>query len=101
MSLLEYAVREDLNKHVTRVSGVIDPIKLIITNYPEDLVEEMETINNPEDETMGSRKLKFLERYGLRETTLWKMLQKYFRLTPGSEVRLKVLILSSARVAKR
>jgi glutaminyl-tRNA synthetase len=90
MSLLEYAVREDLNKHVTRVSGVIDPIKLIITNYPEDLVEEMETINNPEDETMGSRKLKFAREVWIeRDDFMEDAPKKYFRLTPGSEVRLK------------
>ena len=58
VSLLEHAVREDLNAHVTRVSGVIDPIKLIITNYPEGKVEEMYTVNNPEDESMGSRNQK-------------------------------------------
>ena len=58
-SLLEHAVREDLNAHTMRVSGVIDPIKLIITNYPENQVEEMEAINNPEDESMGSRMIKF------------------------------------------
>ena len=90
MSLLEFAVREDLNKHVTRVSGVIDPIKLIITNYPEDLVEEMETINNPEDETMGSRKLKFSHELWIeRDDFMEDAPKKYFRLTPGSEVRLK------------
>ncbi|HHX31686.1 MAG TPA: glutamine--tRNA ligase, partial [Bacteroidales bacterium] len=90
MSLLEHAVREDLNKHVTRVSGVIDPIKLIITNYPQDLVEEMETVNNPEDETTGSRKLKFSRELWIeRDDFLEDAPKKYFRLTPGGEVRLK------------
>ena len=90
MSLLEYAVREDLNKHVTRVSGVIDPIKLIITNYPEDMVEEMETINNPEDESMGSRILKFTREVWIeRDDFMEDAPKKYFRLTPGKEVRLK------------
>ncbi len=90
MSLLEYAVREDLNKKVTRVSGVIDPVKLIITNYPEDMVEEMDTINNPEDETMGSRKLKFTRELWIeRDDFMEDAPKKYFRLTPGSEVRLK------------
>jgi len=90
MSLLEHAVREDLNKKVTRVSGVIDPIKLIITNYPEGMVEEMDTINNPEDETMGSRILKFSREVWIeRDDFMEDAPKKYFRLTPGSEVRLK------------
>lgn len=90
ISLLEFAVREDLNAHVTRVSGVIDPIKLIITNYPEGKVEEMSTINNPEDESMGSRNLKFSRELWIeREDFMEDAPKKYFRLTPGSEVRLK------------
>ena len=89
-SLLEYSVREDLNKHTARVSGVIDPIKLIITNYPEDKVEEMETINNPEDESMGSRKVKFSRELWIeRDDFMEDAPRKYFRLTPGKEVRLK------------
>lgn len=89
-SLLEYAVREDLNKRTARVSGVIDPIKLIITNYPENKVEEMETINNPEDESMGSRKLKFTRELWIeRDDFMEDAPRKYFRLTPGKEVRLK------------
>lgn len=89
-SLLEYAVREDLNKRTARVSGVIDPIKLIITNYPEERVEEMETINNPEDESMGSRKLKFSRELWIeRDDFMEDAPKKYFRLTPGNEVRLK------------
>ncbi len=59
VSLLEFAVREDLNKKAVRVSGVIDPVKLILTNYPEGQTEEMEAVNNPEDESMGSRRVKF------------------------------------------
>ena len=90
MSLLEYAVREDLNKKVSRVSGVIDPIKLIITNYPEDKIEEMKTINNPEDESMGSRMLKFTRELWIeRDDFMEDAPRKYFRLTPGKEVRLK------------
>lgn len=89
-SLLEHAVREDLNKRTARVSGVIDPIKLIITNYPEDKVEEMETINNPEDESMGTRKLKFTRELWIeRDDFMEDAPRKYFRLTPGKEVRLK------------
>lgn len=89
-SLLEHAIREDLNKHTARVSGVIDPIKLVITNYPEDKVEEMETINNPEDPSMGSRKVKFSRELWIeRDDFMEDAPRKYFRLTPGKEVRLK------------
>jgi glutaminyl-tRNA synthetase len=59
VGLLEYAIREDLNKHAPRVMAVLNPLRLIITNYPEDRIEEMETINNPEDESMGSRTIPF------------------------------------------
>ena len=90
VSLLEHAVREDLNAHVTRVSGVIDPIKLIITNYPEGKVEEMYTVNNPEDESMGSRNQKFSRELWIeRDDFMEDAPKKYFRLTPGREVRLK------------
>ncbi|KUL13373.1 MAG: glutaminyl-tRNA synthetase [Proteiniphilum sp. 51_7] len=90
ISLLEHAVREDLNKRVMRVSGVIDPVKLILTNYPEGQVEEMEAINNPEDESMGSRKVKFTRELWIeRDDFMEEAPQKYFRLTPGNEVRLK------------
>ena len=89
-SLLEHAVREDLNAHTMRVSGVIDPIKLIITNYPENQVEEMEAINNPEDESMGSRMIKFSRELWIeRDDFMEDAPRKYFRLTPGNEVRLK------------
>src|SRR5690554_1526120 len=90
VSLLEHAVREDLNAHAIRVSGVIDPIKLILTNYPEGQVEEMEAINNPEDESMGSRKVKFSRELWIeRDDFMEEAPKKYFRLTPGNEVRLK------------
>ncbi|NLJ01347.1 MAG: glutamine--tRNA ligase/YqeY domain fusion protein [Bacteroidales bacterium] len=90
VSLLEFAVREDLNARVARVSGVIDPIKLILTNYPEGQVEEMETINNPEDESMGSRTVKFSRELWIeRDDFMEDAPKKYFRLTPGKEVRLK------------
>ncbi len=90
VSLLEFAVREDLNARVARVSGVIDPVKLILTNYPEGQVEEMEAINNPEDESMGSRKVKFSRELWIeRDDFMEDAPRKYFRLTPGNEVRLK------------
>ncbi len=90
VSLLEFAVREDLNKKAIRVSGVIDPVKLILTNYPEDQVEEMEAVNNPEDESMGSRQVKFSRELWIeRDDFMEDAPKKYFRLTPGNEVRLK------------
>ena len=90
VSLLEHAVREDLNATAMRVSGVIDPVKLILTNYPVARVEEMEAINNPEDESMGSRLVKFSRELWIeRDDFMEEAPKKYFRLTPGSEVRLK------------
>jgi len=90
VGLLEYAVREDLNKRAPRVMAVLNPLKLIITNYPEDKSEEMETINNPEDESMGSRMIPFSrEIYIEREDFMEDPPRKFFRLGPGREVRLK------------
>lgn len=89
-SLLEFAVREDLNRKAPRVMGVLDPLKLIITNYPEGKTEEMEIINNPEDESMGSRKIPFSrEIYIERNDFMEDPPRKFFRLGPGREVRLK------------
>lgn len=90
VALLEHAVREDLNKHALRGSAVLDPVKLIITNYPEGKVEEMDFQNNPEDETAGSHKIAFRrELYIEREDFMEDAPKKYFRMTPGQEVRLK------------
>ena len=90
VGLLEYAVREDLNKLAPRVMAVLNPLKLIITNYPEDRIGEMETINNPEDESMGSRTIPFSrEIYIEREDFMEEPTKKFFRLGPGREVRLK------------
>lgn len=90
VALLEHAVREDLNKRATRVSGVIDPIKLVITNYPEDKTEEMAAVNNPEDESAGVHTIIFArELYIEREDFMEDAPKKYFRMTPGQEVRLK------------
>ena len=90
VGLLEFAVREDLNKRAPRVMAVLNPLKLIITNYPEDRTEEMETINNPEDESMGSRTIPFSrEIYIEREDFMEDPPKKFFRLGPGREVRLK------------
>ncbi len=90
LGLLEYAVREDLNKRTTRVSAVLDPVKLIITNYPEGKTETMEAQNNPEDENSGSHNILFSrELYIERDDFMEDAPKKYFRLTPGNEVRLK------------
>lgn len=90
IALLEHCVREDLNKKATRVNAVLDPIKMIITNYPEDQVEMLETVNNPEDETMGSRTIPFCrELYIERDDFMENPPKKYFRLGPDREVRLK------------
>ena len=90
VALLEYCIREDLNKRTMRVNAVLDPIKLIITNYPEDQVEMMKITNNPEDETMGERELPFCrEVYIERADFMEEPPKKFFRLGPELEVRLK------------
>lgn len=90
MAMLESAVRDDLNKHATRVAAVIDPIKLIITNYPEDKVEMMEVVNNPEAEERETHEIPFSrELYIEREDFMEDAPKKFFRLTPGNEVRLR------------
>lgn len=87
---LEFALREDLNKRANRVMAVLDPVKLIIDNYPEDQIEEMEAINNPEDETAGTRILPFSkELYIERDDFMENPPKKYFRLAPNQEVRLR------------
>lgn len=90
IGLLEHAVRESLNKTATRVNAVINPVKLIVTNYPEGQVEMMETGNNPEDESAGTRQIAFTrELWVERDDFMEEAPKKYFRLTPGQEVRLK------------
>jgi glutaminyl-tRNA synthetase len=90
MGLLEYCLREDLNKRAMRRMAVLHPLKLVIDNYPEDLVEEMEAVNNPEDANAGKRQVPFsrelyIEQDDFREDPP----RKYFRLSPGREVRLR------------
>jgi len=90
VSLLEYCVREELNKTSSRVMAVVNPVKLVITNYPEDITEELTAINNPEDESQGTRTLPFSkELYIEREDFKEEANRKFFRLTLGKEVRLK------------
>jgi glutaminyl-tRNA synthetase len=90
MALLEYSVRKDLNKNVPRVMGVLRPLKVVITNYPADQVEELEAENNPEDPSMGSRTVPFSrELYVEIDDFREDPPKKWFRLAPGREVRLK------------
>ncbi|MGB5287154.1 MAG: glutamine--tRNA ligase/YqeY domain fusion protein [Ignavibacteriaceae bacterium] len=89
-SLLEFSVREDLNKHAKRVMAVLNPLKLVITNYPDEQIEELEAINNPEDPLMGKRMIPFskeifIDRDDFREVPP----PKFHRLSPGKEVRLR------------
>ncbi len=90
VSVLEDCLRTDLNKRAARVMAVLHPLKLVIENYPDDLVEKLEAVNNPEDESMGTRKIPFsktlyIEHDDFREDPP----KKYFRLSPGAEVRLR------------
>jgi glutaminyl-tRNA synthetase len=90
VGLLEFCIREDLNKKAQRVMGVLNPVKLIIDNYPEGLTEEMPAVNNPEDPEAGTRKVPFTrELYIEREDFMEDPPSKFFRLAPGREVRLK------------
>ena len=90
IALLEYFIRQDLNKHSPRVMGVLRPLKVVIVNYPEEQTEEMDAINNPEDPSMGTRKVPFsrelyIEQDDFREDPP----KKFYRLAPGREVRLR------------
>lgn len=90
VSLLEHSIREDLNKTATRVSAVLNPVKLIITNYPENKVEYLETENNPEDPEAGTHQIPFTrELYIERDDFMENPPKKFFRLAPDQEVRLK------------
>ncbi len=90
VALLEHSVREDLNKTAQRVMGVLNPLKVVITNYPEGQVEMMEAINNPEDESMGTREVPFTREIFIeREDFMENPPKKFYRLSPGTEVRLR------------
>ncbi len=90
ISLLEHSIREDLNKHAGRVCAVLDPVKLVITNYPDDKEEMLDMDNNPEQENAGTHKMPFSrELYIERADFMENPPKKFFRLTPGKEVRLK------------
>ncbi|MDQ1266501.1 MAG: glutaminyl-tRNA synthetase, partial [Bacteroidota bacterium] len=89
-SLLEFCIREDLNKKAPRVLAIINPLKVIIDNYPEELNEEMSAINNPEDSEMGSRMVPFSRTlYIERDDFMENPPKGYYRLSPGKEVRLR------------
>lgn len=90
MALLEAAVREDLNKRAIRVSAVMNPVKLVITNYPDGMTEEMVAVNNPENEADGTHTITFSKNLWIeREDFMEDAPKKFFRMTPGKEVRLK------------
>ena len=90
MVVLENHIREDLNKRAERRMAVLNPIKVVITNYPEDQIDELDAVNNPEDASAGSRKVPFSrELYIEREDFMEDPPKKFFRLSPGKEVRLR------------
>jgi glutaminyl-tRNA synthetase len=90
MGVLENHIREDLNKRAERRMAVLNPLKVVITNYPEDQTEELDAINNPEDASAGSRKVPFSrELYLERDDFMEDPPKKFFRLSPGKEVRLR------------
>ena len=90
MALLEAAVREDLNRRAIRVSAVVNPVKLVITNYPDGMTEEMTAINNPENEADGTHSITFSKNLWIeRDDFMEDAPKKFFRMSPGKEVRLK------------
>ena len=100
IALLEHCLREDLNRRAPRVMGVLRPLRVVIDNYPEGQVEQMEAVNNPEDASMGTRQVPFwrelyIEQDDFREVPP----KKYHRLAPGQEVRLRYAYL--VRCTKR
>ena len=102
IAMLEHEIREDLNKRAPRVMAVLRPLKVVIDNYPEGQVEELEAINNPEDASAGTRKVPFSrEVYIEREDFMEDPPKKFFRLAPGREVRLRyAYIIKCERVVK-
>jgi len=102
VALLEHSVREDLNAHAQRRMGVLRPLKLVITNYPEGKVEDLDAVNNPEDPSAGTRKVPFSrELYIEQDDFMENPPKKYFRFFPGNEVRLKyAYIVKCDRVIK-
>src|SRR6516162_3294791 len=90
MALLEHCLREDLNKRAARVMAVLRPLKVVVTNYPDGQCEELEAVNNPEDPSMGTRKVPFARELWIEQDDFREVPPKgYFRLSPGKEVRLR------------
>ena len=90
VALLEHSLRDDLNKRAQRVMAVIKPLKITITNYPENHAEELDAVNNPEDESMGKRKVPFSKEIFIEQDDFMEVPpKKFFRLSPGNEVRLR------------
>jgi glutaminyl-tRNA synthetase len=90
VSLLEHSIRDDLNKRAQRVLAVLNPVKVVITNFPDEQVEELDAVNNPEDESMGTRKIPFSKEIFIeREDFQEHPHRKFHRLSPGREVRLR------------
>ncbi|PID73813.1 MAG: glutamine--tRNA ligase [Desulfobacterales bacterium] len=98
LALLEFCVREDLNRTAPRMMAVVEPLKVVIENYPEGRVEELEFINNPEDPEAGTRKVPFSrELYIERKDFMENPPRKYFRMSPGREVRFRYAYLITCR----
>jgi glutaminyl-tRNA synthetase len=90
VALLEHSLREDLNKRAQRVMAVLKPLKVVIINYPDNKIEELEAVNNPEDETMGKRNVPFSKELFIEQNDFMENpSKKFFRLSPGNEVRLR------------
>src|SRR5204862_5571793 len=90
IAMLEHAVREDVSRRAPRVMAVLRPLKIVLTNYPEDRVEELEAVNNPEDASMGTRKVPFSRVLYIEQDDFREEPPKgFFRLSPGKEVRLR------------
>jgi glutaminyl-tRNA synthetase len=100
MAQLEHSIREDLNRHAPRVMTVLRPLKVVLTNYPEGQVEEVDVINNPEDASAGTRKVPFSRvLYIERDDFMENPPKKFFRLSPGAEVRLRYAYFITCREA--
>ena len=94
VALLDYCIREELNKTANRYMAVMNPVKLVIDNYPEDLVEEMDAVNNPEDPAAGTRKVPFTKELYIESTDFMEEpVRQFHRLAPGKEVRLRYAYL--------
>src|SRR5260221_2098437 len=102
IALLEHSIREDLNKRALRVMAVLHPIKVVFTNYPQDKVEELEAVNNPEDPSAGTRKVPFSRVIYIEgDDFMENPPKKFFRLSPGNEVRLRyAYIIKCEQVVK-